>query len=95
MSITPASAGVEQLRRRAWPYVQRSPSLIRRLFTTATALIALVTVGTAVAAPDAQAATTTFTNPLNSSGADPYMTYYNGNYYLMTTPYSGPLTIRR
>lgn len=95
MSITPVLAGVEHPRRRAWQYAQRSPSLIRRLFTTATALIALVTVGTAVAAPEAQAATTTFTNPLNSSGADPYMTYYNGNYYLMTTPYSGPLTMRK
>ncbi|BEL05260.1 hypothetical protein Q0Z83_034510 [Actinoplanes sichuanensis] len=36
-----------------------------------------------------------FTNPLHSSGADPYMTWYNGYYYLMNTPYSGPLTMRR
>ncbi|SPF06528.1 family 43 glycosylhydrolase [Streptomyces sp. MA5143a] len=95
MSSTPAMAGVMQLLRPAWQLAQRSPSLLRRVLATATALVALVTVGTAVAAPEAQAATTTFTNPLNSSGADPYMTYYNGNYYLMTTPYSGPLTMRK
>jgi hypothetical protein len=58
------------LRPRAWQYAQRGTSLVRRLLATATALIALVTVSTAMAAPEAQAATTTFTNPLNSSGAD-------------------------
>ncbi|WP_239163317.1 family 43 glycosylhydrolase [Paractinoplanes rishiriensis] len=36
-----------------------------------------------------------FTNPLNSTGPDPYMTWYNGNYYMMTTPWSGPLTMRK
>jgi GH43 family beta-xylosidase len=46
-------------------------------------------------APAAQAAASTFTNPINSSGADPWMTYHQGNYYLMTTPYSGALTMRR
>src|SRR5688572_7793636 len=48
----------------------------------------LVTPGSALAGPS-------FTNPLNSSGPDPYMTWYNGNYYLMTTPWSGPVTMRR
>jgi len=37
----------------------------------------------------AQAQTSTFTNPLNTSrGADPWMTYYNGNYYLTATTWS-------
>jgi GH43 family beta-xylosidase len=43
----------------------------------------------------AHAAAATFTNPLNSTGPDPYLTYYNGNYYLMTTPWNGPLTMRK
>src|SRR5262249_10558149 len=35
------------------------------------------------------AAATTFKNPLNPDhGSDPYMTYFNGNYYLMTTTWS-------
>jgi GH43 family beta-xylosidase len=37
----------------------------------------------------AQAQTSTFTNPLNTSrGADPWMTYYNGEYYLTATTWS-------
>ncbi len=37
----------------------------------------------------AQAQTSTFTNPLNTSrGADPWMTYYNGRYYLTATTWS-------
>ncbi|ONI91919.1 hypothetical protein ALI22I_06535 [Saccharothrix sp. ALI-22-I] len=60
-------------------------------------LLAVLVLGAAVltvAAP-ASAAPATFTNPLNTSGADPFMTHYNGYYYLMTTPYSGPLTMRK
>jgi hypothetical protein len=78
--------------------IPSSSSFAHRLCATATALTVViggVTVGTVVAAPGAQAATATFTNLLNSSGADPYMTYYNGNYYQMTTPYSGSLTMRK
>jgi GH43 family beta-xylosidase len=40
----------------------------------------------------------TFRNPLNDSGPDPWMTYYNGSYYLATTTWSQPwtgLTMRR
>jgi GH43 family beta-xylosidase len=33
-----------------------------------------------------------FCNPLNSSGPDPWMTYYNGDYYLAATTWGGPLT---
>ena len=33
-----------------------------------------------------------FRNPLNSSGPDPWMTYYDGNYYLAATTWGGPLT---
>ena len=34
----------------------------------------------------------TFRNPLNNSGPDPWMTYYDGNYYLATTTWGGPWT---
>jgi len=33
-----------------------------------------------------------FRNPLNNSGPDPWMTYYNGDYYLAATTWGGPLT---
>jgi GH43 family beta-xylosidase len=33
-----------------------------------------------------------FRNPLNNSGPDPWMTYYDDNYYLATTTWGGPLT---
>ncbi|MBN1379811.1 MAG: glycoside hydrolase family 43 protein [Gammaproteobacteria bacterium] len=40
----------------------------------------------------------TFRNPLNDSGPDPWMTYYEGNYYLAATTWGGPdvgLTMRK
>lgn len=40
----------------------------------------------------------TFRNPLNNSGPDPWMTYYNGNYYLAATTWGGAsagLTMRK
>lgn len=68
-----------------------------RLQLVSNILLALmVAFGTiVVSSAGAQAQSATFTNPLNSSGADPWMTYYQGNYYLMTTPYTGPITMRR
>ncbi|KAB8145980.1 family 43 glycosylhydrolase [Chloroflexia bacterium SDU3-3] len=40
-------------------------------------------------------AATTFTNPLKQNGADPWLQYYGGSYYLMTTTWSSELTMRR
>lgn len=40
----------------------------------------------------------TFTNPLNESGPDPWVTYYDGNYYMAATTWGGPdvgLTMRK
>ncbi|MEO3754996.1 family 43 glycosylhydrolase [Streptomyces sp. B6B3] len=49
----------------------------------------------ATAYPPSAAAAASFTNPINSTGPDPWMTYHDGNYYLMTTPWNGPLTMRK
>ncbi len=48
--------------------------------------------------PSATAQTATFRNPLNNSGPDPFMFYYNGNYYLAATTWGGAsvgLTMRK
>jgi GH43 family beta-xylosidase len=38
---------------------------------------------------------TTVRNPLISNGADPWLTYYNGNYYLATTTWTSQLVMRK
>ncbi|MCF4122505.1 family 43 glycosylhydrolase [Antribacter sp. KLBMP9083] len=68
-------------------------TLRRRLVRAAAALLALILLP--LTAITGSAATATFTNPLNSSGPDPWMTYHDGYYYLMTTPWSGPITMRK
>jgi GH43 family beta-xylosidase len=40
-------------------------------------------------------ATKTFTNPLKAQGPDPWLTYYNGFYYLATTTWNNKITMRR
>lgn len=35
---------------------------------------------------------THFTNPLSNSGPDPWVTYYDGNYYMAATTWGGPST---
>ena len=37
----------------------------------------------------------TFRNPLNLHGPDPFLQYYNGNYYLVTTTWNSTITMRR
>ena len=37
----------------------------------------------------------TFTNPLRPRGPDPFMRYYNGFYYLVTTTWNNTITMRR
>ncbi|MFG3343423.1 family 43 glycosylhydrolase [Glycomyces sp. NPDC048151] len=59
------------------------------------ASILLLLLGSLITASGAQAQQATFTNPLNASGADPWMTYHDGYYYLMTTTWTGPLTMRK
>jgi GH43 family beta-xylosidase len=37
----------------------------------------------------------TFTNPIRQRGPDPFMTFFNGNYYLVTTTWNNTITMRR
>ncbi|WP_346839557.1 family 43 glycosylhydrolase [Microbulbifer sp. SAOS-129_SWC] len=37
----------------------------------------------------------TFSNPLFSNGADPWLTFYDGNYYLTTTTWTSQLVMRK
>ncbi|NYI07706.1 family 43 glycosylhydrolase [Allostreptomyces psammosilenae] len=56
-------------------------------------VLATVTVGegSAEAAPGRP-----YTNPIKSQkGADPWLEYYNGNYYLITTSWTSELTVRK
>ncbi|MBN1888447.1 MAG: glycoside hydrolase family 43 protein [Thermoflexales bacterium] len=46
----------------------------------------------ATATPSATPVTTTFRNPLNLHGPDPWMTHYDGNYYLAATTWGGATT---
>ncbi|MGW7164018.1 family 43 glycosylhydrolase [Streptomyces sp. NPDC054884] len=39
--------------------------------------------------------TKTFTNPLSQHGPDPWLTYYNGYYYLATTTWNSTVTMRK
>jgi GH43 family beta-xylosidase len=64
--------------------------ILRRLLTALLTVLAVLLV-----VPSPAQAGPAFTNPLNSTGPDPYLTWHNGNYYMMTTPWSGPLTMRR
>jgi GH43 family beta-xylosidase len=66
----------------------------RGLRYTLAALLTLVFLPAAAA----QAQTATFTNPLNDSGPDPWLTYHDGYYYLAATTWGGPdvgLTMRK
>jgi GH43 family beta-xylosidase len=47
---------------------------------------------TETATPSATPAATTFRNPLNNSGPDPWITHYDGHYYLATTTWGGAIT---
>jgi GH43 family beta-xylosidase len=56
----------------------------------------LAVVSGAPGLPAAAAATDTFTNPIKSiKGADPWLQYHDGHYYLVTTSFSSELTMRK
>lgn len=47
------------------------------------------------AAPARAVGETNFTNPLLPNGADPWLEYWNGNYYLATTTWNSQLVMRK
>lgn len=61
-------------------------------------LKALVTAGLLISACGAYANTETngsFTNPIYENGADPWLEYFDGNYYLTTTTWTSQLVMRK
>src|SRR4051794_23696731 len=71
------------------PPARRGRSLILCVLAV---LIAMVSATTPTAAADGQP----YTNPIKTQkGADPWLQYYNGNYYLVTTSFTGVLTMRK
>ncbi|MFJ7294245.1 family 43 glycosylhydrolase [Streptomyces collinus] len=64
--------------------------MARRLLTLLAALVLALSVGQ----PSASAAS--FSNPVKSvKGADPWISYHDGNYYLVTTSWTDVITIRK
>jgi GH43 family beta-xylosidase len=64
--------------------------MARRLLTLLAALLLAIGLGQ----PSASAAS--FTNPVKSvKGADPWISYHDGNYYLVTTSWTDVITIRK
>jgi GH43 family beta-xylosidase len=51
--------------------------------------------GTPTATPTTGGPTRSFTNPVKRNGPDPWLTYYNGYYYLATTTWNSTITMRR
>ncbi|GAB2750905.1 family 43 glycosylhydrolase [Streptomyces bullii] len=64
--------------------------MARRLLTLLAALLLALTLGQ----PSASAAS--FTNPVKAQkGADPWISYHEGNYYLVTTSWTDVITVRK
>ena len=64
--------------------------MARRLLTLLTALLLALSLG------QSSASAATFTNPVKSvKGADPWISYHDGNYYLVTTSWTDVITMRR
>jgi len=59
-----------------------------------TAVAATLLLGSAIGAHTAAAAST-FTNPLDKHGPDPWLQYYDGNYYLAATTWNNTITMRK
>ncbi len=57
-------------------------------------LLVAIVVGVTFGSAAAQSGAGTVSNPLNHSGADPWLTYYDGNYYLTATTWGAQWTMR-
>jgi GH43 family beta-xylosidase len=67
----------------------RSTSLASLTFVWRILFVGMILASLLVFSPHVAAQTATFRNPLNPDrGADPWMTYYNGEYYLTATTWS-------
>ncbi|GAA3342182.1 family 43 glycosylhydrolase [Amorphoplanes nipponensis] len=69
----------------------------RPLFLLAAAVLLIVVAIVAPLSQSRAAAATTFTNPVAAApyGADPWLGYYNGNYYLAATTWNSQLVIKK
>jgi GH43 family beta-xylosidase len=64
--------------------------MARRLLTLLAALLLALSLG------QSSASAASFTNPVKAQkGADPWISYHNGNYYLVTTSWTDAITIRK
>src|SRR3954465_64390 len=71
------------------PPARRPRSLILSVLPVLIAMVAAPTPATAAEGRP-------YTNPIKSQkGADPWLEYYNGNYYLVTTSFTNELTMRK
>jgi GH43 family beta-xylosidase len=64
--------------------------MARRLLTLLAALVLALSLG------QSSASAASFANPIKTQkGADPWISYYNGNYYLVTTSWTNVITMRK
>ena len=64
--------------------------MARRILTLLAALLLALSLG------QSSASAASFTNPVKvQKGADPWISYYNGNYYLVTTSWTNVITMRK
>ncbi|MCW6007883.1 RICIN domain-containing protein [Micromonospora sp. CPCC 205371] len=66
-----------------------------RLARLLAAVLLAIGVLVAPSGPAAAVGETSFTNPLLSNGADPWLSYWNGNYYLATTTWNSQMVMRK
>lgn len=69
--------------------------MIRRLLCSASTVALALGLLLAAPVPAQAVGETTFTNPLLPNGADPWLQYWNGNYYLATTTWTSQLVMRK
>jgi GH43 family beta-xylosidase len=70
-------------------------SVYRRITSSVCAAILSLGLLAAPALPAQAVGETSFTNPLLPNGADPWLRYWNGNYYLATTTWNSQMVMRK
>src|SRR5215212_5366603 len=83
-------------RRSRMPRTSQQSPQTRRTSLLLCVLAVLVTLVSVTTQPAVAADGRPYTNPLKSSkGADPWLEYHDGNYYLITTTFTGVLGMRK